>query len=154
MIVKITHKLHIASGLAPPCKIVRVDVTVVPIKLYNEIWPSETDGGHNRHSCLYSDGHVQRWQEAVAKKDFFSPPGAEVRVKTSNQPDCCATQRSLFHIRCLGHRWYQTPSQNWAILYNQSRYYVVFVLIILPQVLIIDSWCFDTQVYAFRSERI
>ena len=86
-IFKITHKLHIASGSAPPCKIVGVDVTVVPIKRYNEIWPSETEADFNRHTCLYSDGQfVQRWQEAMTKRILFSP-GAEVRVKTSNQPD-------------------------------------------------------------------
>jgi hypothetical protein len=120
MIFKITHKLHIASGSATPCKIVRVDVTVVPIKLYNEIWPSETDGGHNRHSCLYSDGqYVQRRQEAVTKKDFF-PPGAEVHVKTLNQPDCCATQRSLFlyFLSCILHR---SKGQISGVPYQVSR---------------------------------
>ena len=59
----------------------------------------------------------------------------------------------VFRIRCLGHRCYQTTSQNWAILHNQNKYFVVFVFIILPSVLIMDSWCFDAQVHAFRSER-
>jgi len=122
MIFKITHKLHThtASGPAPPRIIVGVDVTVVPIKLYNEIWPSETEGGHNRHSCLYSDGHyVQRWQEAVTKRILFSP-GAEVHVKTSNQPDCCATQRSLFlyFLSCLLHKSKEKTS---GVPYQVSR---------------------------------
>ena len=71
MSFKIAHKLRSASGSAPLCRIVGVDVTVVPVKLHNEIWPSETDGDHNRHSCLYTDGqYVQRWQEAVTKGIF------------------------------------------------------------------------------------
>jgi len=70
---------------------------------------------------------------------------------------CYINQRNrqpVFQIRSLGRCCYQTTSQNWAIIHNQNTYYVVFVLIFLPPVLIMDSWCFDTQVHAFRSERI
>lgn len=58
----------------------------------------------------------------------------------------------VFLIRNLVHCCYQTTSQNWAILHNQNKYYVVFVLINLPPVLIMVSW--RAQVHAFRSERI
>ena len=113
----------------------------MPIKLYNEIWPSETDGDHNRHSCFYNHGHyVQRWQEAVTKRgQFFFFPGAEIRVKSSNQPDCCATQRSLFLyvLSCLLHKSKEqttgVPNQeSWSLLlpdyfpklgnYSQPKY--------------------------------
>ena len=146
----------------------------MPIKLYNEIWPSETDGDHNRHSCFYNHGHyVQRWQEAVTKRGQFffflaqrfvlnhriSPTVVQLREVCSFTflAACYINQRNrqpVFQIRSLGRCCYQTTSQNWAIIHNQNTYYVVFVLIFLPPVLIMDSWCFDTQVHAFRSERI
>jgi hypothetical protein len=100
-------------------QIIGVDVTEVPMKLYNEMWPSETDGDHNRHSCLYSDGqYVQCRQDAVTKRILFSPR-AEVHVKTSNQPDCRATQRSLFlyFLRRLLHK---SKEQTSGVPYQES----------------------------------
>jgi len=86
IIFKITNKSHIASGSAPPYKIVGVGVTVVPIKLYYEIWPSETEGDHNRHSCftamastsMFNVGKNQR-----QKQDFFLAQGFGLKHRIS-----------------------------------------------------------------------
>ena len=55
-------------------------------------------------------------------------------------------KQPVLQIRSLVRCCYQTTSPNWAIIRNQNTYYVVFVLVFLLPVLIMDSWCFDTQV--------
>jgi hypothetical protein len=172
IIFKMTHKLHIASGSAPPCKIVGVDVTIVPIKSYNEIWPSETERDYNRQLFYSHDQYkyVQRWQESAIKRGLLLAQGFLLKHRIGPtvvqlREVCSFTLLAAFYInernrqpvlqiRSLGPCCYLTISQNWAILHNQNTYYVVFVLIILLPFLIMDSWCFDTQVHAFRSERI
>ena len=107
----------------------------------------------------------KQWQKAdflgqrFVLKHRISPTVVQLREVCSFTflAACYINQKNrqpVLHIRSLGHCCYQTTSQNWAIIHNQNKYYVVFVLIILPQVLILDSWRFGTQVHAFRSETI
>jgi hypothetical protein len=110
MIFKTAHKLHIASGSAPPCKIVGADVTMCQLNY------TAKSGLRRRQGPQQTQLFVQPWPvcSTLTRRVFFlSLLPSKIRVKTSNQPVCCATQisLSLYVLICLLHKSKEKTSE-------------------------------------------